>query len=89
MGIKEFTPKALRRFILDHHENEYALIDVRQPGEYEQGHIPGSRLLPLPELVQTMETLPVDRQLIFYCHSGARSMAAASMVAEEETPESA
>ncbi len=83
MGIKELTAEELRSFIQDRHENDYALIDVRQPGEYEQGHIPGARLAPLPELVQTMETLPADKQLVFYCHSGARSLAAASMVDEE------
>lgn len=83
MRIKDLSPEALRQFIRDHHEKEYALIDVRQPGEYEQGHIPGARLLPLPELVQTMEALPGDKKLVFYCHSGARSMTAASMVAEE------
>jgi rhodanese-related sulfurtransferase/rubrerythrin len=83
MSIKDLTAEALRRFIQDHHENDYALIDVRQPGEYEQGHIPGARLLPLPELVQSMDTLPTGKQLVFYCHSGARSMAAASMAEEE------
>lgn len=83
MRIKDLSPEALRQFIQDHHEKEYALIDVRQPGEYEQGHIPGARLLPLPELVQTMEALPRGKKMVFYCHSGARSMAAASMVAEE------
>lgn len=84
MNIKDLTAEELRGFIRSHHEKEYALIDVRQPGEYEQGHIPGARLLPLPELIQTMETLPADKQLVFYCHSGGRSMAAASMVADEE-----
>ncbi|MGD9364093.1 MAG: rhodanese-like domain-containing protein [Desulfobacteraceae bacterium] len=83
MRIKDLSPEALRQFIQDHHEKEYALIDVRQPGEYEHGHIPGARLIPLPELVQTMEALPRDKKMVFYCHSGARSMAAASMVAEE------
>jgi sulfur-carrier protein adenylyltransferase/sulfurtransferase len=83
MSIKDFTAEALRSFIQDHHEKDYALIDVRQPGEYEQGHIPGAKLLPLPELVQSMEALPTDKQLVFYCHSGARSMAAASMAEEE------
>lgn len=83
MNIKDLTPEELRQFIQHHHVKEYALIDVRQPGEYEQGHIPGSRLLPLPELVQSMEALPTDRHLVFYCHSGGRSMAAASMAADE------
>lgn len=83
MGIKNLVPEELRQFIQSHHEKTYTLIDVRQPEEYEQGHIPGALLLPLPDLIQTMESLPADKRLVFYCHSGGRSMAAASMVAEE------
>ncbi len=84
MSLKEFTPDEFRRFVQDRHENDYLLIDVRQPGEYEQGHIPGARLVPLPELVHSMDNLPTDKDLIFYCHSGGRSMAAAAMVEQEE-----
>jgi rhodanese-related sulfurtransferase/rubrerythrin len=83
MFIKELTPRQLRRFIQREHEKTYALVDVRQPVEYEQGHIPGARLLPLPKLVQGMESLPADKRLVFYCHSGSRSLAAATMVADE------
>lgn len=83
MSIKEMTPQQLRDFIQRTHESAYVLIDVRQPGEYEQVHIPGARLLPLPELVQTVDTLPQDRAIVFYCHSGGRSMAAATMAEEE------
>ena len=84
MNIKDLTPEELRQFIQHHHVKEYALIDVRQPGEYEQGHIPGALLLPLPKLVQGMEALPTEKRLVFYCHTGSRSMAAAMMVADEE-----
>jgi rhodanese-related sulfurtransferase/rubrerythrin len=83
MNIHKLSPTELRQFIQSRHEKAYILIDVRQPEEYEQGHIPGARLIPLPELVKTINTLPCDRQLVFYCRSGARSMAAATMVAEE------
>lgn len=84
MSIIEMTPEQLRQFIQRHHEKDFALIDVRQPGEYEQGHIPGARLLPLTGLIQSMESLPRDKELVFYCHSGGRSMAAGAMVEEEE-----
>jgi rhodanese-related sulfurtransferase/rubrerythrin len=83
MNIHKLSPTELRKFIQSRHEKAYVLIDVRQPEEYEQGHIPGARLIPLPELVQTINVLPADKQLIFYCRSGARSMAAATMAAEE------
>ncbi len=84
MNIVDLTPRQLRQFIRGHHENAYILIDVRQPGEYEHGHIPGARLMPLPELVRTMESVPRDKELVLYCHSGGRSMAAAAMLADEE-----
>jgi rhodanese-related sulfurtransferase len=83
MAIKDLTPEQLRQFIQEHDEKSYLLLDVRQPGEYEDFHIPGARLIPLPELVQTVDSLPADKTLIFYCHVGGRSLAAASMAEEE------
>lgn len=82
MKIVDLSPQQLRRFIQGQPEKDYLLIDVRQPGEYQWGHITGARLMPLPELVRAMETLPRDKALVFYCHSGGRSMAAAAMVAD-------
>ena len=47
----EFTypndPKG--EFQRQHEPGTYALVDVRQPEEYEQHHLPGAILLPLPE----------------------------------------
>lgn len=83
MAIKDLTPEQLRQFIQNHDEKSYLLLDVRQPDEYEEFHIPGARLIPLPELVQTVDSLPADKSLIFYCHVGGRSLAAASMAEEE------
>jgi rhodanese-related sulfurtransferase/rubrerythrin len=82
MSIKEMTPQQLRDFVQQTDESAYVLLDVRQPGEYEQLHIPGARLWPLPELIQTIDTLPHDRAIVFYCRSGGRSMAAATMAEE-------
>jgi rhodanese-related sulfurtransferase/rubrerythrin len=84
MRIVTLTPEKLRRFIEQSDEKEYVLIDVRQPGEYENNHIPGALLIPLPDLVRTMDAVPGDKELIFYCRNGGRSQAAASMVADEE-----
>jgi rhodanese-related sulfurtransferase/rubrerythrin len=82
MPIREITPEQLRDFVQRTDESAYVLIDVRQPGEYEKDHIPGARLMPLPEVVQAVDTLPHDRAVVFYCHSGGRSMAAAAMAEE-------
>jgi len=80
---KEISPEQLRRYFDTHHEKEYLLVDVRQPDEYTDAHIPGARLIPLPRLVKTVNSLPADVDLIFYCHSGGRSAAAAALAAEE------
>lgn len=83
MRIEEMTPEALGDFIQKKRETDYLLVDVRQPHEYEMAHIPGARLLPLPQLFQSLDRLPGDKDLVFYCHSGSRSMVAASMADEE------
>lgn len=83
MGIQNMTPERLREYVRTHHEDAYVLLDVRQPREYQMGHIPGARLMPLPDLVRAMEQLPVEKELILYCHGGGRSMTAAAMLEEE------
>lgn len=50
------------------------LLDVRSPEEYDRGHIPGSRNLPLPLLDQMDDvTEQKDAPIFVYCHSGMRS----------------
>lgn len=63
-------------------EKDYELIDVREPQEYEAGHIPGARLLPLSRFEERLHELPTQKELLFYCAAGGRSMAAALMAAE-------
>lgn len=59
------------------------LIDVRQPEEYRQGHIPGAILLPLPELPDKLGELNITRGIVTYCRLGRRSLAAAQLIADE------
>ena len=75
--IKNIYPEELAEFSARHKESEYVLVDVRQPQEYTQEHIPGARLIPLHELEGRLGELDPDRQAIFYCRSGKRSMTAA------------
>jgi molybdopterin-guanine dinucleotide biosynthesis protein A/rhodanese-related sulfurtransferase len=52
------------------------VLDVRQPDEYEAGHVPGAVLVPLDQLAGRQDELPKDRPLLVICKSGARSAAA-------------
>lgn len=77
------NPEQLRQYMEKNKESTYLIVDVRQPEEYVQGHIPGAKLVPLRELLADISGLPVDKDLVFYCHSGGRSAAAATLVSEE------
>ncbi len=47
--------------------DEVTVIDVRAPLEFEAGHFPGARSVPLPELAARLSELPRDRTIVAYC----------------------
>lgn len=49
------------------------ILDVRQPEEWNEVHIPGSTLIPLGELQKKLAEIPKGRQIIVVCRSGGRS----------------
>lgn len=57
------------------------VVDVREPREYQQGHIPDARLIPLPQLLVNQVELPHDRTIVLVCRSGRRSTRAAALLA--------
>jgi rhodanese-related sulfurtransferase len=61
--------------------NAPILVDVRTPNEYQNdGHIAGSRLLPLNVFMQRIKELPQDKPIVCVCRSGNRSQAAAEQL---------
>lgn len=56
------------------------LVDVRDPDEFAEGHIPGARNLPLGELRGRLGELPRDRELWLYCQVGLRGYIAARLL---------
>jgi len=42
------------------------LLDVRQPGEYEQEHLPGAKLVPVNELESRLKNLDPDKPTVTY-----------------------
>jgi rhodanese-related sulfurtransferase len=57
---------------------DFLLVDVRQPGEYETASIRGAVLIPLGELPNRLAELEPyrDRRIVIHCHHGVRSMRA-------------
>ncbi len=84
LKLGELLPDELRRYMESENERHYLLVDVRQPAEYAAIHIPGAMLMPLMELESRLFDLPDDRELVFYCRTGARSQVAAMLATEAE-----
>ena len=72
-GFKDlFTPvtnmdaSQLQIFIDSNREGGFTLLDVRQPAEYENARIPGSKLIPLPDLNDRLSELDLQKPIIAY-----------------------
>lgn len=56
------------------------IIDVREPDEWNAGHIPGARLIPLGELPHRLAELNPQREIVLVCRSGNRSARATALL---------
>lgn len=74
---KSMDAAEARSYMQNHPEGAYTLLDVRQPREFEQSRIPGSKLIPLPDLPGRISELDSDKPILTYCAIGGRSRAAA------------
>lgn len=64
-------------------KNEGAFVlDVRQPEEWNQGHIEGATLIPLGELPNRLKELPGNQEIVIVCRSGNRSAQARDILRE-------
>jgi rhodanese-related sulfurtransferase len=49
------------------------ILDVREPFEWQQFHIPGATLIPLGSLPSRLSEVPKDREVVVVCRTGHRS----------------
>lgn len=56
------------------------VLDVRSPGEWGQGHIPGAQHIFVPEIWEKAKELDRGRPIVTYCDSGYRANIAASLL---------
>ena len=68
----EITPAEMKER-LDRGEN-FLLVDVREPWEYELCRIDGAKLIPMGSFPENLQALDVDEDVVCYCHHGMRSM---------------
>jgi rhodanese-related sulfurtransferase len=62
-------------------DNGAQVIDVRTPGEYAGGHVPGSINIPHMSILAQKDKLAKDRELVFICQVGQRSALACEFAA--------
>ncbi len=67
-----FTPaksldfKETEQYIAQHPGDEITILDVRQPSEYKESHIPGANLIPLPQLSDRLGELDPQKPVLVY-----------------------
>jgi len=64
--VSAWSVDQVREFLKGRDPADYNLVDVRQPEEYAQVHLPGARLIPLGELTKRMAELNPGKPTIAY-----------------------
>lgn len=87
MSATEETPAAMvdlaeARQLIE--AGEAVLVDVREPHEWDAGHVPGALHIPIGEL--DAGRLPGGKQVVTTCRSGGRGARAASALTEAGVP---
>ncbi len=72
IGVDWLAPEAIDADLLT--------LDVREPIEWEMGHVPGALLISLGELGERSAEVPTDRRVAIICEAGVRSAIAASIL---------
>lgn len=67
-------------------EDGARVIDVREPHEYQGGHVPDATLIPVNSVFDRREELPEDGKIVFVCAVGQRSALACEMAAAAGLP---
>lgn len=73
--LGELTPLELAGWI--RRGDDFDLIDVREPHEWDIARIPGARLIPLGQIGEELSGLRGDRTIVLHCKGGTRSVKAA------------
>ncbi len=73
------TPEELKKYKAE----GASFIDVRTPGEWDEGHIEGATLIPLQIIAQNVEKIKsMPQPILTYCRSGARAGQATNFLSQ-------
>lgn len=78
--VKSFNADEAREYLAGRSADAVTILDVRQPQEYEAGHIPGAQLIPVAQLGDRLDEIDAEKPTVVYCAIGGRSRVAAQML---------
>ena len=64
--VSTWSAEKVKEFLHRKNPEDFNLVDVRQPKEYEEGHLPGAQLIPLGELPNRLGELDPNKPTIVY-----------------------
>ena len=72
--MTQILPDQLAAWLEDHAREKPALLDVREPWEFQTCRIGDSQLIPMASIPQRLAELDPARETVIICHHGVRSM---------------
>ena len=81
--IQDIQPSELNDLLIHGNGNRPVVVDVREPWEYQQGHIPGAVLMPLGQLSMRLSELDLEKPIAVICATGNRSQSASALLGQK------
>jgi hydroxyacylglutathione hydrolase len=82
--VKNVEPQELHEILQSCSNGDCpVVVDVREPWEYKQGHVPGAILMPLGKIASRVAELDPERPVAVICASGSRSQSAAALLGQK------
>lgn len=81
--VKDIEAPELKQMLEADHGAAPVVVDVREPWEYRQGHVPGAVLMPLGELAQRASELDAGRPVAVICATGNRSQSGSAVLGQK------
>ncbi len=86
LRVTEISPQELKTQLDNGHN--VLVVDMRSPGEYQAGHIPGAINMFVQTIPTRLSELPQDRSIVFQCWHGHTSLDASAFLIQNGWPAS-
>jgi rhodanese-related sulfurtransferase len=80
--IEDISPEELLGLLSLNESDRPVVLDVREPWEFRQGHVPEAILIPLDQLSYRIDELDPERPVAVICATGVRSQSAAAILGQ-------